>query len=214
MNIKGVIFDFDGVIKPAKVGSQEQNFWSNIDNLYPGMYDHIDNLWKNTNELEMIKEWRRGNKTSQDICNYLSQKYHVPADVLLQSLHQSVKEWYLDNQLITFSQDLRNSGIKTAIFTEQMDVFIDTIIPYFKLSDNFDYIICSCEYHMLKDENDGKFIGSVASIVHLPMQNLLFIDDWDKVCNLASEKGAQTYLYKGTAANAKTFIDWFKMQYT
>lgn len=211
--VKGIVFDFDGVLKPIQVGSQVQNFWFDIDHTYPNFFQHIQSLWEDTTGLEMIREWRRGNKTSQDICNYLADKYHVNANVLLHALHASVKKWYLDHQLISFSQHLRSAGFKTAIFTEHMDVFLDIIVPYFKLSNNFDNIICSSEYHMLKDENTGAFLDIVPSVMHIPMENLLFIDDWDKVCALAISKGATAYHYRGPAANADALLQWFQTQY-
>lgn len=206
--LRAVLFDFDGVLMP------HGSFWTSIDEIYPGMWEKLDKeFWGANDTKQLIIDWKIGKKNAWDIVEYIAHKFHLDATIIYNELVISAKEIVIDGQLLNYAQQLRQQGIKTAILTDHVDIFVDVIVPSNHLNNLFDAIFCSSVYGILKTTNDGAFISTAVQHLQIPMESVLVIDDWDLVCSLARKQGGEAYWYKGQQAHPQALRTYMQKHY-
>lgn len=201
--IKAVIFDFDGVLC-------SDFFYNTLEHTNKEYYDKINKeIFQGSKD--MIRSWMRGHIKSDDINSIISSRLNINKEILDQELSNSIKCMKLNPYLMQFIKELRASGAKTAIMTDNMDVFEELLVPTFKLNEYFDEIYSSPKYKRLKKDENWKNVHEVLEKLNCDMDEVLFIDDWDEVGGYVKSQNGNFYLYKrgNNELDFREFKKWF-----
>lgn len=202
--IKAIISDFDGVLC-------SDYFYHTLEKKLPDVYDLINlDLFKENRW--MVKDWMRGKINSRDINKYLADKTSLSEEFLNKELERSVEMMKLNSKLVNFIRNTKKKGIKTALLTDNMDVFEKITIPNKNLGSVFDFIIPSFKYGKLKGDDNGGLLDVARELLGVSFEEILVLDDWDILGDFVKARNSNFYLYnKNTMEN---FDKWFFGQFT
>ena len=110
-----------------------------------------------------------------------------------------------------FTKQAKKKGAKTAIVTDNMDIFQQIFVPHNRLDNFFDKITSSHKYKQLKVDNNGQLFDITRDHLSIDYQNTIMLDDSSKLANLMTLKGIHFYLYNNQTKN--NFINWFDQRY-
>jgi|TARA_Y100000310_G_C20451754_1_gene701076 putative hydrolase of the HAD superfamily len=180
--IKGIVFDLDGVyFKNGKTNfirnvSEKFNLDKNIvadfflksDLMTKYKKGEIegDEFWKNA-----IKIWNI-NSTPEEIISILKKGYEI---------NESAKK---------LIQDIRNKGFKTIICSNNFPERIRVLNERFNFLREFDFVILSYEYNLLKPE----LFKKISEVTNFSQEEVIIIDDSPDLINKAKELGFKTIL--------------------
>ncbi len=204
IQLKAVIFDFDGVLC-------SDYFYHTLEQVDSNLYNQI-NKKIFQGDKELIRSWMRGAIDYSDINNEISKRLNTDEDFLHEHLIKSIKNMTLNNLLLDFAKGVKSKGIKTAIMTDNMDVFEKYLVPHFKLNNHFDLIYSSSTHKRLKKDNNWQTPAEVMSLLNSNLNNSLFIDDWEEICDYIQSQNGYSYLYQ-RGNNESDFADfhtWFR----
>ena len=200
--LKAVIFDFDGVLCSGR-------FYHTIKKTNPVLFEKINQrIFKKSKDL--VKSWMRGEFDYKKFNQIISQELNVESALLDRELEKSVKSMQLNKYLLEFAQDLKRDGIKTAILTDNMDVFDNILVPHYNLAQYFDEIFSSSEYKILKEDNNGELLKKLLAKLGVSFDEILVVDDSEKFGEFVLEQGGSFYLYDGCFGE---FCNWFKEKF-
>jgi len=187
--IKAVIFDFDGVL------CHDRFYEEMLLPQYQELYNWIqDNIFGNNN---LFYQWMRNEVNTNDINKIIAKgtghKEEFLKDVLLKSL-EAIR---LDEKMFNLAKELKKlHGKKIAIITDNMDVFNSITIEKHNLNKTFPVIINSCDYGILKCEENGRLFDiAMDKLRHDDYKNALLIDDSEKTREIFKKKGGNTFAY-------------------
>ncbi|MDZ4295947.1 MAG: HAD hydrolase-like protein, partial [Patescibacteria group bacterium] len=105
---------------------------------------------------ELVRQWMRGKKTSAEINALIAGCTGIAYDVLVTLFEESVRRMTLSQGVMSLATDLKLSGRKIAIVTDNMDVFSCITVAQHRLDEFFDVIVNSADYGVLKREEGGR----------------------------------------------------------
>jgi len=203
--IKGILFDFDGVLSTGR-------FYSAVSKddalIIKKVRDRIFSSGRDS--LDLVDSWMRGEKTYKDINKLLAEEMNLKTSFLNKSLVESVKAMVLNKDLVDFAQVIRCQGIKVAIFTDNMDVFEKILVPRYVLRNKFDFIFSSSTYRKLKLDDKGEFLDFAIAKLEVEAPEVLLIDDSTKIRPLIEERGGLFYWYRDYRNEFPKFKSWFE----
>lgn len=123
-------------------------------------------------------------------------------------LEESARILELNWDLIDIYQKYRKKNVKVVITSDNMDVFSEQTVPYNKLNNYFDEIYNSSDLGYLKETNDFELYRNLAKTNSLELDEVLIVDDTEKLINNAKDLGFSTYLYnQDTFGNFEKFCE-------
>lgn len=195
-----VLFDFDGVLSKGR-------FYNTIADDY--IKDGIRNKLFTKEAWPLIEKWMKGILSYKQIHKLFASELGTTVKFLNRNLKESVKAMALNQELIEFAGMCREKGIKTAIFTDNMDIFEEVTVPSHGLDKKFDFIFSSSSYGKLKLDDNAEFLKYVISQTESKFENTLFIDDSPKIGISMVNNGGYFYQYENYEIEFPKFIKWF-----
>lgn len=192
-----IFFDFDGVLC-------KDRFFNILTETHPEIYNFIQEniFWK---EGEMCNKRMKNEITIFDIHTYICEQTGIEYETLLRISEESIKRMKINEDLIAIALQLKQQGKTIAIVTNNMDIFNTITIKYHKLDQIFPHIINSCDYALLKHEQNGKLFDiAMEKTGTINYDETLLIDDSAKARTAFEQKWWQTFPYTDFA----TFKEW------
>lgn len=188
MDIKVVLFDFDGVLSRGRFYEKE---------LLPERAD-IHN-WIQANIFggkDSVKKWMRGQINSPDINRVISDSVGIDYETLRVLFEKSVREMVIEEDVLSLARLLKQKGKKVGIVTDNMDVFTQIVVLTHRLNEIFDVIINSADYGIVKKEENGKLFDIALNTLGEKIEDTLMIDDSASTIELYKQKGGHGFVYK------------------
>lgn len=184
---KVVFLDWNGTISSSK-------FWGHLEDInHPNnrLFSKIESvLFGKLRHL--LKPWMTGQTTSEKVIRQISDKTDLSYEMVMKEFIESCKQMkFGSGNLNKLIQQLRASGTKVVIATDNMDSFPRWTIPSLALTDMFDDILDSYTLKAMKgdfDEN-GKnlFFSDYLSKNNIqPGESTLIDDSEDKENRIAN----------------------------
>lgn len=160
-------------------------FWGHIPstdpNLYPLRQAAEATLFGELSDL--VIPWMKGQHTTEQIVSIISQKSSHSEEQLFSQFVLSAKQMIIDPEVVALVEQLRNSGTKVVIATDNMDSFARWTTPALNLTNHFDGILNSYEQKALKKDFDSSgqslFFGNYLKENNLRPEECVLIDDSD-----------------------------------
>lgn len=201
-----ILFDFDGVLSNGK-------FYSQLQDSHPTTHQKIMEELFAKESRPLISEWMRGKLSYEDIHNLISKNVGQDAEWLNNALIESVKMMSLNQELLKFALRARKLGIKTAVFTDNMDIFDRVFVQHSKLLDLFNFVFSSSNFGKLKLDDGADFFKHALSFSGCKNGNFLFLDDSIKIKWLTESLGGAFYHYDKYSSSQSGFEEWFESMY-
>ncbi|MCL5091024.1 MAG: HAD hydrolase-like protein [Patescibacteria group bacterium] len=202
MSSRAILVDFDGVLCP-------DYFYSNQS--FPGLkvthsqvYEFVQTRIFGQDSAR-VKRWMRGELSSREINQWISQQTGIEFEILWQAFLESVRHQRVDVRLTGLVEELKESGIPVALVTDNMDVFCEITIDNHRLREIFPVIVCSSQCGVLKKEREGLlFRKALEGLGINSFEGVLLIDD--SLSNKAyfETLGGQAFTYQ----DFETFEPW------
>lgn len=181
-----VLFDFDGVLSKSR-------FYTTIkDNK---LKEKVRNKIFSKDYWPIVSDWMRGKLSYQQIHRDIAPELNIQSQLLDQELINSAKLVKIDKNLVRFALELKKNHVKTAIFTDNMDVFDQIIVKHNNLDRLFDLIISSSAYGALKTDNSGELLKKVIKEQDLRPEEVLLVDDSENIGKIMKSIGGSFYLF-------------------
>lgn len=201
--IQAILFDFHKVLS-------NDRFYADLAITHPDIFQAIqDKVFVAANQ-PLLYAWMRGEIDYHAFHTHIGHQYAIDEAILNTSLPNSVRSIRLNQELFTFAKQERKIGIKTAIVTDNMDVFTDIYVPHTHLDRYFDAIISSSVYKQLKGDHNGELLLKAAAMLNTPITLTLLIDDGEKIGEIMKNLGGQFYLYKEYDTQLPHFLEWYR----
>ncbi|MCX6790741.1 MAG: hypothetical protein NTV62_00930 [Candidatus Gribaldobacteria bacterium] len=201
MGIKyqAVLFDFDGVIGSGY-------FYAGLKKEAPLVYNFIEeNVFGSVSGK--IDQWMKGQLTWAQVNQLIAQQTAFDEQKLYEYLVESIQQMKIEVRLLGLASQLQERGVKVALVTNNMDIFNEVTIDRHQLADFFPVIVNSCNYGLLKHENNGKlFEITLEKLQHNSFSDILLIDDSVRATQAFQGKGGSAYTY----TNYAQFEPWCK----
>lgn len=125
---------------------------------------------------ETINNWMRGQYTTEQIIASVAKSTHLPYQFLLREFIQSCEKLeYSSPEIPRLIKQLRTTGKRVIIATDNMDCFTRWTIPALQLDTHFDDILNSYERKALKADIDGN--GESLFFQNYNTRGSLLLDD-------------------------------------
>ena len=159
-------------------------FWSHLtskNNPYR-QYHHKITQYLFVKNKTIINPWMRGEYTSEDISQKISQAIKLDKKIILHELALSCKNMsFVSPQIPKLIKSIQQRGTKVVIATDNMDTFRSYTIPGMNLANIFDDFLISCELKCLKNDFKGKkilFFDNFLKSNQLSFSDVVLLDDW------------------------------------
>jgi FMN phosphatase YigB (HAD superfamily) len=192
--IKCVVFDFGFTLSPDhyfKIAPADFPQWHTViqERIFGNPY--------------LTNPWMKGELTSHDIAAILTQFIPMDSSDILATMEMGCKHLEFNPAVWDFAAAQKGAGRKTALVTDNMDVFTKVVVPAHHLDQLFDVIVNSSDHHEIqKDllwpiafERLGGGIGYA---------NSLLIEDGEAEPVLFCSLGGSAYQYSSDAL----FLEW------
>jgi FMN phosphatase YigB (HAD superfamily) len=199
--LKTILFDFDGVLSKGR-------FYSTIVESHPDIHAKIVQNIFTKEAWDTIQIWMRGEMSFEGLHKHFSDKIGAPVEFLNRALIDSILIMKLNEDLMLFNEEMRKKGVKTAVFTDNMDIFERLFVPYNNLSDKFDYIFSSSTHKKLKLDNEAEFLKEVLTATGNDPATTLFLDDSPKIGVYMEKFGGHFYCYDDYLGGFSKFRAW------
>lgn len=182
MRYKAILLDFDGVISPGKYSSEiySKEFGVDLKTMLP-FFD----LMKNTANI--------GKGDLKELLSTVIKKWNWKDSVedLLQYWLES--DTNIDVELVEYCKQIKNSGIKIYLASDQEKYKADFIWNKRGLKKWMDGIFVSCKIGCLK--NDPKFFKHIVDKLNILPSEIIYFDDSESKVNSARSIGINANLY-------------------
>jgi len=195
-DIECVVFDFGFTLSSDlyfKVAPPECPDWQNL------IQKHI------FSNNDLIDNWMSAVVTLWDIAEELAPVVDMKVPRIVELLKSGCEDLNFNEAVLTFAIAQREQGRKTAIVTNNMDVFTEIVMPCHNLDDKFDIIINSFDYH----EIDKSVLWAKAFELlgnGIGYSQSLLIEDGEKNVTKFRRNGGYAYQY----TNDECFLTWLK----
>ncbi|HSW65898.1 MAG TPA: haloacid dehalogenase-like hydrolase [Bacillota bacterium] len=171
-----IFIDWDGTLSTSRFWGH----WADSPELAPH-YAAIQRVFFESSP-ENLENWMRGRLTADMVVRFVATKTGIPGPVLLEGLFRSCELTRLhDPEVMTYIAELRRRGVKVAIATDNMDVFVRWTVPALNLRAHFDDILDSHSLRALKRDIDqagrSPFFTAYLEGTQIPASQALLIDD-------------------------------------
>lgn len=188
MPITTVLFDFNGVL------SSDRFYVGSFLDARPEALERIQRHFFEADK-GLINEWMRGKVGYREVHQRIAAHVGTDTSELDRALVESVRVMRLEPGLMDLAARLRNRGVKTAIVTDNMDVFSLVTVPHHGLDKLFDLIVNSADEGLLKQDDGGRLFDLALQRLDADVRQTLFIDDSTKTVDLFESKGGQGHRY-------------------
>jgi phosphoserine phosphatase len=141
--IKCVVFDFGFTLSP--------DYYFNVSP--PGCPQWHAVIQKEIfGEPAVTTPWMKGELTSLDIAGMLSKHLSLDTMTIAETMEKGCAHLSLNPAVRDFAAAQKAAGRKTALVTDNMDVFSKVVVPAHGLERLFDVILNSADYHEIRKE--------------------------------------------------------------
>ncbi|MDD5936455.1 MAG: HAD hydrolase-like protein [Clostridiales bacterium] len=193
--IKGIFFDFDGVITVEKYGTP--NIVSYISKETNIPLQQVETAYRKYN-----KSLLQGKITHRDMWMEFCEELGKEIDYKV--LIDSFMNMTLDREMVAYIKELKEKYVIGMITDNKADR-IHTILENSELKDIFDVVIISAESHAQKTEE--KIFEDALSMAKLVSTECVFIDNTSNNLNIPSLMGFTTILFDDDNRNIAEFKD-------
>lgn len=182
MNNKVIFLDWYGTLSDSK-------FW---DHLSEDENRQIEkSLFGDLKHL--LTPWMKGQFSTEDIISMLSVNTKLNTEYLLKEFIFSCQNMKISESVFQLIKDLRDSGHKIYIATDNMDSFSRWTVPSLNLNTHFDGILNSFNLRSLKREFDKEgnslFFEKFINENNFHPEDCILIDDSEDKDNLIQKYG-------------------------
>lgn len=185
---RAVLFDFDGVLCKSR-------FYEKV--LLPeyrSVYDWIQsNVFA---DKELVQAWMRNRIDSAGINRLISEKTGIEYEKLLGMFEESVRGMAIEKQVVDLALSVKASGAKIGIVTDNMDVFTRITVTGHRLDSDFDVVINSADYGLLKKDEEGRLFDIAIAALDGDIDNSFMVDDSVSTVDLFKRKGGRGLVYR------------------
>ena len=154
-------------------------------------------------EPAIVIPWMKGELTSLDIAGILASHLSLDIPTIAATMEEGCRHLKINQAVWDFAEAQKAAGRKTALVTDNMDVFSKVVVPAHGLQALFDVILNSCDFHEIRKEvlwplafeRLGGGIG---------YENSLLIEDGESEPALFRRMGGQAHQY----STDKAFLEW------
>jgi FMN phosphatase YigB (HAD superfamily) len=130
----------------------------------------------------VLEEWMRAEWSTEQVVAEIASRTGLATHDLLTGLRESCERMELfDPKILQVVTDLRKSGIKVVIATDNMDTFTRWTVPALQLASHFDGVINSYNLRALKRDKDAagksKFFSDYLTRHNVDPATTILIDD-------------------------------------
>ena len=201
--IKAVLFDFDGVITTDGTGTESIC-------RYISDAAGIDRQLFETEYRKFNYDLLTGKTTHREIWPKLCSA--IGMDIPFRLLHESFINTPMDNGIIKLIKEIKNSGYKTGIVTNNKTDRIDIISDHFKMEDYFDEIIISAEIGSGK--NEQRIFYLILKKLSVSPKEVIFIDNSRNNLEVPGRMGLHCILFNHEKRDINKLIDNLKLKGT
>ena len=147
--------------------------------------------------------WMKGELTSLDIAGMLSRHFPLDIPTIAATMEKGCQHLAINPAVRDFAVAQKAAGRKTALVTDNMDVFTKVVVPSHGLDGLFDVILNSADFHEIRKE----FLWPIAFERlggGIGYANSLLIEDGESEPVLFRELGGYAYQY----SNDTAFLEW------
>lgn len=172
---KAVFIDWYGTLSTSR-------FWQHWETERPNDAALIKHHFFDSDK-DLIWSWMRGELTAEDIARLLEQRTGIAEHELLRGLQESSQQQALiDENVLDLIDNVRNTGARVTVATDNMDTFPRWTVPALRLDEHFDNILDSHSLKILKldkDENDRPAFFNDYLLKHgiTPEETVIFDDN-------------------------------------
>lgn len=136
-----------------------------------------------------VRDWMRGVHSAEDAIS----RFDAPAmpeakeGFMLKRLIQDCVAMSLDGEIVQVLQKIRQHSI-VVLATDNMDCFVNAIDENREIRNSFDYVLCSCEIGVLKEEPEH-FFAPWLKRHGLSFRDAVLVDDSAQNCRAFEEAG-------------------------
>lgn len=197
--IKLLLVDFDGVMSKSK-------FYDSYPQEYKKEFGILLKQLFMSPESGLLDSWMRGSIGYKDLHAKIADNPTV-ASVYDETLLNSITAMQLNREMLDTVRRVRDSGVKVALFTNNMDVFDDITVKHFNLVNHFDAIYSSSQHGKLKFEDDTLFVKAASNAGATPSEVAL-VDDSMSSIEAMKQLGGVSFHYKDYTENHPQFESW------
>lgn len=187
-----ILFDFHHVL------SHDHFYESTLVPEYKDVSDWISQMI--FGDRELVRDWMRGKVTWRELHARIARETGMDRVLLDELFIESVKRMRIEGEMITLAQELKDKGFKTAIVSDNMDIFSEVTVPHQKFDQLFNHIFNSADHGLLKSDEHGKLFYHVAEILRVPIEQTIFIDDTKSATDLFKELGGRAITHTDPAS--------------
>ena len=185
---KTILFDFGGVL------CHDRFYEKTLVPRYQSVFDWLQtNVFSNK---ELVHDWMRNKVGSADINRLIAQNSGIEFAALARLFEESVRLMDLDQRVLGLARQLKDSGHKIGIVTDNMDVFSKITVHHHRLDGLFDVITNSADYGRLKKDENGSLFDLTLDTLGESIENSLMIDDSTATIDLFIQKGGQGHCFQ------------------
>ncbi len=194
--IKCVVFDYGFTFSPdfyLKVAPAEAPKWHEI------IQEHI------FKDSSITIPWMKGQISTREVAGILTRYIPLDAERILSIMEAGCRELAFNPAVWLFALEQRMAGRKTALVTDNMDVFTNVVVPSHKLDRIFDVIVNSSDI----GEIDKEILWPIAFErldSGIGYGNSLLIEDGETEPAKFRQQGGYAFQYK----DEKSFSKWVK----
>ena len=147
--------------------------------------------------------WMKGELTSLDIAGILARHFPLDIPTIATAMEKGCEHLALNPAVRDFAVAQKAAGRKTALVTDNMDVFTKVVVPFHGLDRLFDVILNSADFHEIRKE----FLWPIAFERlggGIGYANSLLIEDGENEPGLFRALGGYAHQYSNDAA----FLEW------
>ena len=194
-NIKVIFLDWNQTLSHSL-------FWGHLKDVN-NKNNHIERPiinWLFHENRHIVNDWIRGKFSSEEVCEKISLDTGIDRNIIFDELVESCKSMtFYDPELITIIQNLRQSGLKVVVASDNMDTFRKYTIPTLKLDSIFDDFLISSEIGFGKEDSlNGRslFFDNYMSEKGFSYNEAVLFDDSANKMEICRELGMDTILVK------------------
>jgi hypothetical protein len=194
--IKCIVFDFGFTLS--------SDYYFNV--IPPGIPEWHNVIQKVVfGDPSIVVPWMKGELTSLDIAGILSRHIALDIPTIFATMEKGCQNLGFNPSVWDFAFAQKNTDRKTALVTDNMDVFTKVVVPAHHLDQLFDVILNSSDFHEIRKEvlwpiAFNRLGGGVG------YANSLLIEDGEPEPALFRALGGYSYQYSNDAA----FLEWLK----
>lgn len=190
--LNAVLFDFDGVLCRGRF------YEPRISSSYPAAKEWLQkNIFVSGNET--LRKWMRGQLSFRDVHAYLETETGIAAEEFDTLMSESLSHFVMDATLMKWAMRLRSAGLRTAIVTDNMDVFTRFVAPLHKLDRIFDTVVNSADHGCLKNDEKSLFYVALDRL-GIAADQALHIDDTERTAEFFRSLGGKAYHFTAESA--------------